>query len=569
MKVKKNKLLLTLFIVTTLIVIVIFSQFNFIKEYYSLLKNVDQNSVNMILNSRSAFDNYYIPGQKNFDVQHYDLNFELFPEKQKIKARVKIAGNLIDGNSGDIVLNFYDNLKIDSLLVNGKLSGYSRDSKHISIPVKSGNKNYDLSFFYEGTPKKLGFGSFMFGKFKNKSIVYTLSEPVFASTWFPCNDLPSDKAFVDMSITNDSSYISVSNGKLMEIKTEGSKKIYHWKTLYPIATYLVSIYSAVYNHFSQKYISKSSDTMNIDYYVFPEHEKFAKIDFEINLPALKYFSGLFGEYPFIKEKYGVAEFLWSLGAIEHQTITGIGANFLGGKKFFNDVYIHELAHQWWGDAVTPETWKDVWLNEGFATYSEALYFEHESGKDALVSTMLSKFGDYNRNTLYNPGKTLFGKLVYNKGAWVLHMLRRRVGDVNFFRSLRNYYRKFKYKNASTSDFQNVCEKTSKLNLSSFFNQWVYKGKGLIRIKYKLQTDSLGLKKFVNKIFLEQVQKGYGTYVFPLDILLRNPLGKDLKTTRNINSKNTSFEIITSFKPLDVVFDPDSWLLAKFTKMANN
>ncbi len=223
--------------------------------------------------------------------------------------------------------------------------------------------------------------------------------------------------------------------------------------------------------------------MNIEYYVFPKQLENAKIDFAEHPQYIHFFAKTFGEYPFIKEKYGVAEFLWQLGAMEHQTITGIGSNFVSGHNFFRDIYVHELAHQWWGDAISPKSWNDIWLNEGFATYCEALYYEHKSGKKALISTMLSKKQDNFKGKLIEPGDDMFSATIYDKGAWVLHMLRWQVGDSTFFNILREYYKEYKYKSASTKDFQSVCEKISSQDLSQFFNQWVYDGEGNITLIY--------------------------------------------------------------------------------------
>ena len=560
MKVKKNKALLLIVLLIFLVIII----FTILKPSFI---QFNSENVQLILKGKSAFTNYNKLNQKNFDVLHYDLNFNLFPQKNEIKASCIILAKVGELKSKRIVLNFYNNLKIEKVLLNNIKVSFSRDNEHLYIPRNNITKD-TISIFikYSGTPKSLGFGSFNFKHFKKEPVVYTLSEPIFASTWFPCNDIPIDKATADIKITNDSSFVSVSNGKLVDIVSEGGKKTYHWKTAYPISTYLISIFSAKYDRFGQKYISlNKKDTMNIEYFSFPKHTKLAKVDFSINLKVLRYFSSLFGEYPFIKEKYGVAEFLWPLGAMENQTITGIGANFIGGRKFFNDIYIHELAHQWWGDAVTLKTWKDIWLNEGFATYSEALYFEHESGRDALISTMMSKFGEFEGKTLYNPGINLFEKLVYNKGAWVLHMLRRELGDQRFFQVLRNYYKTFKYKNASTEDFKQICENVSKKKLDYFFDQWIYKGKGILKVSYNLASDSLSENKYVNRLNITQVRNGYSVYNFPLDIKFRLQNGESFIKQYRVKTIDTTFTFNSSLRIWDVVPDPASWLLAKFVK----
>jgi aminopeptidase N len=359
--------------------------------------------------------------------------------------------------------------------------------------------------------------------------------------------------------------VSVSNGILKDIQVNGGRKTYHWKTLYPIATYLVCLYSADYVTFSDKYISQDrQDTLPIQYYVFANQLEKGRIDFEDHPKFIDFFASTFGEYPFIKEKYGVAEFLWQLGAMEHQTITGIGSNFITGKKYFNDVYIHELAHHWWGDAVSPSDWKDIWLNEGFATYSEALYAEHIGGKKALQSVMLSKYKDDFKGTLYAPKDNLFGSTVYDKGCWVLHMLRKETGDSLFFQILRTYFATYKYKNASTDDFKKICELVTGKDFNKFFDQWVYSGIGKIELEYdwSVKRTSGG---FNIKITTLQTQKGYDTYNFPLEFKFNIDSTTSVLKTFFIDKRQKDFEITLKDMPLDIELDPSNWLLADIKK----
>ncbi len=507
-------------------------------------------------------ENYIHIDQYKINILHYFLNVDLYPQKKLLIGKAAITGIVQDTTLKHIDLNFYNNMKITAVELNGKSSGYKTDDYHLIIPLyKVQNDTFKIQVNYSGTPKREGFSSFTFGEINGQSCVYNLSEPDYASTWFPCNDMPSDKALLDIKITNDSSEVSVSNGKLISVSTKGTRRTYYWKSVYPVSTYLICVYSSDYINFSQKYISQNKkDTMGIEYYAFPGQLENAKKDFEVNKDMINFFAKKFGEYPFIKEKYGVAEFLWPLGAMETQTITGIGANFVGGKQFFNDVYAHELSHQWFGDAVGPATWKDIWLNEGFATYCEALYAEHAGGAGSLISSMMDKFQDNFTGTVYNP-KDLFGSTVYNKGAWVLHMLRHFVGDSTFFKILRTYYERYKYKNASTLDFENVCEEVSHKNLSKFFNEWVYKGTGIINLNYNWNCRKED-KYFLTAVHLSQVQKEYDTYFFPIDVeVVFNDHTSMLKTFY-VDKRQKNFNIETTKKPINIRLDPNNWLLAK-------
>lgn len=504
--------------------------------------------------------------QKSVDVLHYNLKIKLVNNEKQIFCENKITAICKNPQQKEIVLDLYDNMNITELLLNDSNTVYERNNNKIFI--RSENllaDTFNIFVKYFGKPKRAGFDGFVFGEVNNQKIVYNVSEPTFAPTWLVCDDDPADKAFLDIFIENDSQYVSVSNGTLVSVDNCNDKKIYHYKTLYPISTYLIAVYSAQYINFNEIYRGLSdNDSMQINYYVFPEHLEAAKKDFGEHKNMLKAFSEIFGEYPFIKEKYGVAEFLWNFGAMENQTITGIGYNFISGKGFFEDTFVHELAHSWWGNSVGPKSWNDVWLNEGFATYCEALYSESQAGKEALRAKMLSKFREDFKGTLYAP-KNLFGETVYDKGAWVLHMLRSELGDSNFFRILRNYYSLYKYSNAYTENFKEICEYETGKNLTKFFDQWVFKGDEVPVCNYSTKIEVVDSEIICN-IKIDQKLKRYSEFHFPLEIEFRYDDGNSQREKFYIDSINKTIQLKIDDRPKDIVLDPDNNLLIVFNNV---
>ncbi len=514
----------------------------------------------------SRINSYNKPSQFKVDVLSYDMSFDLYPKDKLLAADVTIKAKFKNERIAEVKFNFYDNFEIIDFEIDGSPAEYILEDDILSFSTNPNfNDTFSVRINYKGTPKEAGLGSFSFDRLADSSLaVHTLNQPIYASTWFPCNDMPSDKALADIKITNDTGMISVSNGNLISESTEGSRKTYHWRTVYPISTYLIAIYSADYSYFEDQYISITGDTLPLTFYAYDYNLDNAKVDYSGHKEYLRVFEELFGPYPFLDEKYGVAEFGWEMGAMEHQTITGMASRLIGGSGMFKDIYIHELAHQWWGNAVGPETWNDIWLNEGFATYSEALYYERVSGPRALRSTMLSKFDEFGGGKLSDPGAFLFNRIIYNKGAWVLHMLRGEIGDENFFEFLRTYYEQFAYSNASTEDLKSVAEKISGKDLTKFFDQWVYKGIGIIDAEYSWKSKISEADLTEISIELKQVQDGYPVYNFPLDIKISGDMpGLNNNLIFYITTQDTVLKILTEFKPLKIELDPSNRLLAKF------
>jgi len=521
--------------------------------------------------------------QNLYDVEKYDLSLSFDIPEKSITGELIMRAKALSDTLNNIYINFYDNMTVSDIEIgasdNSSTGGmesasYKRKNNYIIIDTKDKMNNNDefiVKIYYSGKPKNTGYDSFTFIKVYGSPVVSNLSEPDYAPVWWPCKDMPSDKAVTDVSLRVPTGLKGISGGVLKDtIQNTDGTTTFNWVTHYPIATYLVSAVVANLT-LHQDYYTSLDGTVNmpVDYYAFPKDSVKAYNDWKKTPQMIRFFAQTYGEYPFLDEKYGMVEFAWTQGAMEHQTITGIGYTLVTGDGRYEDVVSHELAHQWFGDAVTLLNWKNIWINEGFATYSEALWNEHEDGKDAYFDYMKRIDYGYFTGTVYDPQGYIFSPTVYatvyQKGAWVLHMLRGVVGDSLFFEAVRNYYEKFKYKNTETADLQAVFEEVTGENLDWFFDEWVYKGTGRPRYEYSWKFEDFpGTAAHTVKVQLDQVQTDRDVYKMPVKISIQTTLGEKNFTVFN-DSRNQNFIFTTDATPKQVLIDKDGWILKRIAK----
>ncbi len=508
-------------------------------DLYPIIKNFEKDVF-----TEKYLNNYIYKTQYSIDVLRYDLNVSIDFIEETITGKVHILTAIKDSSLRTIPLNFRGDFQIAKVTYNGVPSKWAYTNNHFLIERKDKKDTATIFIAYKGRPQSLGLGSFTFGELDGEKYCYTINEPVYASTWFPCNDRPDDKALYRISITTDSSKYSISNGKLIKVKKEGGKKTFVWESYYPLASYLVAIYSGKYIELEDS-LKIGEQVLPIRHFLFPSEIEDAKEDLRIVKEGLKTFSELFGEYPFLKEKYSVVEIDWPIGGIENQTVSAIGKRFFTGKGFFEDLFIHELAHQWWGNAVTIRNWQDIWLNEGFAVYSTALFDENVYGEGALHSFLNSRRGKFEDATLLDPQEEALSDLTYNKGAWFLHMLRKEMGDEKFFELLKKYFQTFKYKNSSTKELKLLAEKVSQKNLDYFFNQWLaQKGVPIFNISFRsIKSDSSG---YTTQLHLEQtgIFKNY-KLILPF-VFLNKKIKETFEKEVKVNRSSEDFEIALPF-----------------------
>ena len=395
------------------------------------------------------------------------------------------------------------------------------------------------------------------------TVAYTMSEPTDAHDWMPCYDDPSDKAHCAISVRVPNGYVAASNGTLdSTIDNHDGSTTFNWSEDYQIATYLMCATAARFAIIKRNYTKNDGMTMPIEYYVYPEDSARAVSTSEANIDSvnidtvasmIKFYESIYGTFPF--DKYGMTGIEpFQYGGMEHQTMTTLIRKY----EFRRDVVAHELAHQWWGDMVTLGTFKDIWLNEGFAVYSEAMQLQHlsESSFESEMQYYKDTYFGQTQYAIYAPqeqGAYLFDLAEYYKGAWVLHMLRNIVGDSTFFATLRRYRSDFQYGNAVISDFESVVDSVTHKNMDWFFNEWIFQpGYPVYSYTYKKDGSS-----FV--FYLKQEQTIGPIFKMPVDFAAYFQGQETIGSFVDSLAAQT-FTISFSAQPDSVVFDPENKIM---------
>lgn len=509
-----------------------------------------------------------------YDVHYYRLNLKVDPGVKYINGAVTtyFKPNTTDFNT--IFFNLRNNMVVDSVKYHGTLiTNYHFNTfttLQIALPtIIPQNTTDSITVYYQGELIEDGYGTFKSsttncGGSTNK-LMWTLSEPYGAKNWWPCKETLNDKAdSLDMVITCPSPYKVGSNGILtQEISNPNNTKTYIWKHRYPIPAYLVAFAVANYATYSDWVPVPGSSPIEVLNYVYPCNTT-AATQTPLMTPMFQYFIEKFGEYPYKNEKYGHAQCGFG-GGMEHSTMSFMGS-------FSKMLMSHELAHQWFGDKITCGSWQDIWLNEGFATYLEGLTCEQVLGDQTWMNWKTGKINNvtsspagstYVTDTV-NVSSIFNGRLVYNKGALILHMLRWKLGDQLFFDGLYNYINEptLAYNFAKSNDFISVMETTANMDLTDFFNDWLY-GQGHPIYNLVWTKDAT-----CNKVYVSLYQNhsaNLGTF-FESKVPLRFSNGTYAETVVFDQNAPTQIEFNhqLGFTPTSVTFDPDKWLCAQST-----
>ncbi|MFI1166819.1 M1 family metallopeptidase [Streptomyces sp. NPDC020801] len=418
----------------------------------------------------------YFPqaGNGGFDARHYALDIAYNPDTDRLDGRTTLTARATqDLSSFDLDLQ---KLQVTGVEVDGRRARFTRDGDELRITprgVLRKNRTFRVTVTYGGVPEPLGgpivFGS-GYGWMKTDDGVFVACEPNAASTWFPSSDHPADKATYDIRIKAPKGLTAVSNGRLVSTYDRGGSTYTHWRESRPMATYLAT---ATIGKFD---VRTGHTPSGIPVYVAidPKLKNVNTVDvYAVTAAATDYWSQVFGPYPF-EETGAIVDDMPEAGfSLEVQSKPAYSA------VRNETTIVHELAHQWFGDSVSVERWKDIWLNEGFATYAQWLWAEHQgtrSAHDSFLAAYDARPADSSfwQIEVADPQRdTMFASAVYQRGAMTLQALRERIGDQAFFRLLPAWTKLHRYGNANTADFVRLAEKVSGQRLDDLFQKWLF------------------------------------------------------------------------------------------------
>jgi aminopeptidase N len=530
---------------------------------YSLIEIEKQKFENSIALSKVLY-----PGDETIDAKYYRLDLTLTDSPNYLKGCVQVDAAVSISYVDSFFLDLSNNLQVDSVLADNIILPFTHQNDKVGIHLPrpyQQNERFSVIIYYEGVPVSNGFGSIEFGSHDNYPAIWTLSEPYGASDWWPCKDNPADKAdSSQVNITCSDDLIPVSNGVLQKTTDNGNgTHTYFWFNKYPIANYLVSMAITNYTVYKNYFRYSPNDSMPVVHYIYPEHFSEVKTLLDETVGMLEIFSEKYGLYPFIDQKYGHAEFGWS-GGMEHQTITSLGS-------FSKSIIAHELAHQWFGDMITCRDWHEIWLNEGFATYSEAVYFEaldhslYTPYIESLMSYAKTAKGSVYANDISSVSTIFDYARTYAKGAVVLHMLRGVVGDSLFFNIMRAYASSpgLRYSNASTNDFKTTAENIYGKDLSYFFDEWIY-GVNYPLYQYSWNFSKTAANRYrVNMKISQTLNSSPSFFTMPVEIKIHTTAGDTIVRLFN-NQIEQEFEFVVTGQPEFLTFDPGNHIMKEVT-----
>ena len=506
-----------------------------------------------------------------YDVTYHKLDLSVTNTSTYLEGKVTTRAMVTAPEMNLFVFELHPSLMVDSVKINGVdcspvMNGNYREcTLSASIPQSAA---FTAEIWYHGTPSATGTSAIGQGISVGQSpswgnrVMWTLSQPYSAYEWWPCKQNLADKIdSLDVWLTVGDSLKAGSNGVLTNITPmPGNKLRFEWAHRYPIDYYLISMAVAKYVEYTfYAYPQGNADSVLIQNFIYDNPATLAQFQGQINLTKnfMEAFSTVWGPYPFENEKYGHCMAPFG-GGMEHQTMTSQGS-------FNFTLTAHELAHQWFGNKVTCGSWKDIWLNEGFASYGEYLGYELVSPSQAA-----DRMNTFHASAMEQPGGSVFvndttdvsrifsSRLTYRKGAALVHMIRFLVNnDALFFQGLRNYLQQFAFGTATATDFKGIMESTAGIDLTDFFNEYYYgEGYPIFSLRYKKSTNGRVYLKLTQTTSLPSVTP---LFHIPVEIRL---LGAGSDTTVRVMSDapEVFIDFAYSGNVTAAQIDPSQWIL---------
>ena len=510
------------------------------------------------------------PNTLNYDVTYHKLEFTVDPAIYFITGQVTTTYTALTNNMSSVTFDMANEMTVTSVTKNGVPLAFSESGNNeliIALPSPQLiGTSATVKINYSGVPPVNGFASFAAELHNGTPVLWTLSEPYGARDWWPCKQDLNDKIdSIDVYITAPSQYISVSNGLEVTQVTTGNSKTTHFHHNYPIPAYLICMAVTNYDVYTQLPSAATPKvTFPIVNYIYPETNSLSVQNQLAQTPLiLDYFSTLFEPYPYSNEKYGHAQFGWG-GGMEHTTVSFM-------QNFSRGLIAHEMAHQWFGDKITCGTWKDIWLNEGFATYLASLVIEHFDGQAAFISdksSMINNITSTPNGAVYltdaqalNVNRIFSGQFSYNKGAMVLNMLRFKLGDAIFFQGIKNYLTdvNLAYKYAITSNLQTHLEAVYGSSLTEFFNDWIY-NQGYPKYAITVQNIATGQAKITVNQTTTDTSVPFFEMPVPIRLTGADGVSQDFVVNNTVNGEQ--FTVSVPFSVTGVLFDPKKDIISK-------
>lgn len=493
------------------------------------------------------------------DVQSYKIDLTVNDKNDTIRVKEKIVFDYTD-LSKSISFNLTSvNSSGKGMQVLKVMQGKNElDFKHkenlliLNNFRPANSKNIEIEIHFKGVP----IDGLVIGKNKFGSRTFFGDNwPNRAQNWFACNDHPSDKATVEYVVVAPSQYEVVANGELISKKMNKKSVVYHYQSKVVLPTKVMVVGIA---NLSEK---QSGTVAGIPVFsaVYPENQKGAFYDFDMAPSILQFFVDYIAPYEY--EKLTNVQSTTRFGGMENAGCIFYDENSINGTRSSENLIAHEIVHQWFGNSASEKDWPHLWLSEGFATYLTNIYIQKTKGEKAFqtqmekdrgkVITFSKRFNHSVVDTNYIDLMDLLNANSYQKGGWVLHMLRTEIGDSLFQQSIRTYYQKYRLSNADSKDFQKVVELVTNRDLDWFFKQWLYQaGHPYLKINKKLNQ---------NTISLSIIQQGK-VFRFPLTIEFKLKNGQLLKEKIQITGKETDFSKTFSSEVESIKIDPDVELL---------